>query len=254
MHPRAARVAAGTSAALWLVPFFGLPDLLVIVVHDPDWLFSYLLELGWGLLFGVLVGVPLLVAAVRGVTGVAVAQLAAVALAVAVAAVLAGYPRQLVPAALLGLDAWLLARLAGVRARALPLDRWLRVVVVAGAVLGGGYAASMLDELEAPVVDPDLTHGLDHRQMQVALGLAVLTVGAVAAAALGGRAPGRRVPVWTLAAALAALGAASVAYPTLPGSAGSARGWAMLAWSVLLVVVAEARVTTARAPARPGRT
>jgi hypothetical protein len=251
VHTRAARVLAGTSAVFWLVPFFGLPDLLVIVRQDPAWLFSYLLELGWGLLLGVLVGVPLLVAAARGVSGVLVAQLAAVALAVALAAVLAGYPRQLVPALLLAVDAGVLARLGGVRPRGLPLDRWLRLVVVAGAVLGGGYAAAMLGQLRAPVADPDVTNGLDHRQMQVALGLAVVTVGAVAVAALGGRAPGWRVPVWTLAAAVAALGAASVAYPALPGSAGSARGWAMLAWSVLLVVVAEARVSTARAPARP---
>lgn len=238
MHPRAARVVAGLSAAFWAIPFFGLADLLVIVVNDPDWKSSYLLELGWGVLFTLLVSVPLAVAAVRGVTGVVVAQVAAVAVAVAVAALVAGYPRQLVPALMLALDAGVLAGLAGIRRRLrIRLDPWPRVVVGIGALGGGYYAALLLHDF--PATNPDITWGLDHQPMQVALGIAMITVGAVATSSLDVQ--GWRIPVWTLGAAVAAVGAASVAYPGLSGSAGTALGWAAGAWAVAFVGVCELR-------------
>ena len=62
---RGARVVAGLSALFWAVPMFGLVDLLVVVVNDPGWRESYLLEAGWGVLFAVLVAGPLAVYAVR---------------------------------------------------------------------------------------------------------------------------------------------------------------------------------------------
>ncbi len=86
MHPRTVRAVTALSAAFWLLPFFGLIDLSVIVEQGPGWRPVYLLELGWGVLSVVLVGAPLAVAAVLGVSGVLSAQLLAVALAVAAAA------------------------------------------------------------------------------------------------------------------------------------------------------------------------
>lgn len=240
MHPRAARVVAALSALFWPGPFFGLVDLAVIVQQDPGWTPVYLLELGWGLLYVVLVGVPLMTAAVRGVSGVLVAQLLAVAVAVAVAALWCGYPRQLVPAAGLALDAVLLAWAAGVRGRGVPLDAWLRVVVVVGAVGAGTFAAGTVAAF--PALDgSEVTWGIDHEPMQAGLGLSVVTVGAVATAALGGRVPAWRVPVWSLAGTTAALGAGSVVYPDLVGSLGRDLGLAALGWALALVAVAEGR-------------
>ncbi|MGN6130425.1 MAG: hypothetical protein ACTHOK_08810 [Nocardioidaceae bacterium] len=249
MHPRAARVVAALSALFWLGPFFGLVDLAVIVQQDPGWAPVYLLELGWGLLYVALVGVPLAVGAARGVSGVLVAQLLGVALAVAVAALWSGYPRQLLPAAGLALDAGLLAWLAGVRARGAPLDAWLRVVVVAGAVGAGTFAAATVAAF--PTLDgSEVTWGLDHEPMQAGLGLSLVTVGAVATAAVGGGVPGWRVPAWTLGVTAAALGAGSVAYPDLVGSLGRGLGLAALAWAVVLVGVAELRARARAAVAR----
>ncbi len=167
MHPRTARAVAALSAAFWVLPFFGLIDLVVIFLNDPEWKADYLLELGWGLLFTVLVGAPLLAGAVRGVTGLLVAQLFAVALAVVAAALWTGYLPQLVPAAVLALDAALLAWLAGLRGRGVALDPWLRVVVVVGAVGAGAFAAATVAAF--PASEADVTWGLDHEPMQVGL-------------------------------------------------------------------------------------
>jgi hypothetical protein len=246
---RVARTVAGVSALFWAVPFFGLVDLLVVLVNDPDWRASYLLETGWGVLFAVLVAAPLAAFAVRpGLgAGVVVAQLLAVAVAVAAAALWTGYPVQLVPAALLAGDAVLVGALAGVRPVAPPVDRVLRLLVVAGAVIGGAFSAALVDH--HPSARPDITLGLDHLPMQVSLGLAMITVGAVAAAAVGGRSRGWRLPVWTLAPGVAWLGGWSVVYPDLEGSMGRGLGAAAVAWAVVFLVTAEVRV---RRTTRPG--
>ena len=241
MSLRGARVVAGVSALFWAVPMFGLVDLLVVLVNDPDWRESYLLEAGWGVLFCILVAAPLAVYAARPRVGagVVVAELGAVAAAMAVAALWTGYWPQLVPAAMVAGDAVLLGAVAKVRPAAPPVDRVLRVLVVAGAVIGGAYAAGLVDA--HPMYRPDITNGLDHLPMQVTLGLAMITVGAVAAGAVGGRAAGWRVPVWTLAVAVGWVGGWSVVYPDVPGSIDTGLGVAAVAWAVAFAGAAEWR-------------
>jgi hypothetical protein len=249
VRPTAARSVAGVSAAFWAVAFFGLIDLLVVVVNDPGWRGSYLLESGWGVIFTFLVAVPLAVYAVRPAVGagVVVAQLLAVALAMVAAALWTGYLPQLVPAALVAGDGALVGALAGVRYAAPPLDRALRMLVVAGAVGGGAFAASVVDGFPSP--RPDITLGLDHLPMQASLGLVVITLGAVAAGAVGGRAAGWRVPVWTLVVSIGWVGSWSVVYPDLEGSMGRGLGAAAVAWAVLFAVIAEWRVRRTPVPA-----
>jgi len=232
---------AGLSALFWTVPMFGLVDLLVVLVNDPGWRESYLLEAGWGALFAILVAAPLAVFAFRPVVGagVVVAELVAVAVAMAAAALWCGYWAQLVPAAMVAGNAALLAAAARVRPGAPPVDRVLRVLVVAGAVVGGAYSAGLVDA--HPMPQPDITNGLDHLPMQVAVGLCVITVGAVAAGALGGRFAGWRVPAWTLATATGWLGGWSLVYPDVPGSMDTGLGAAAVAWAVAFAVAAEWR-------------
>ena len=239
MHLLAARAVAGVSALFWGIAFFGLADLLVVVVNDPDWRDSYLLEAGWGVLFTFLVAVPLVAVAVRPTQGVHLAQLLAVAVAIAAAAVWSGYLPQLIPAALVAGNALVIAALTGARFVGPPLDPMLRWLVVAGAVGGGAFAAMAVDN--HPMTVPDLTWGLDHLPMQAAVGLAVITVGMVATAGVGGRVSGWRVPVWTLAATVGWVGYWSTAYPDVEGSLGRGFGWSAVAWAVAFVVVAESQ-------------
>ena len=235
-----ARVVAALGSVLFAGVLFGLIDLATVLVNDPDWTGSYLLEAGWGALLSLLVAVPLAGLALRPRRGILVAQLVAVAVAMAVAAVWAGSTRQVVPATVVVVLAALVGQLAGHRLHPLPLDRALRWLAVLGAVGGGTFAARVLDGYPTP--EPDITMGLDHHPMQAALGLAVATVGAVAAAGVGGRAAGWRLPVWTLAVAVGWVGAWSTVYPDVPGSAGGTLGAVAVAWAVAFAAVAEWRV------------
>ena len=246
------RIVAGVVALFWLVPFFGLIDLLVVVENDPDWHESYLLEAGWGALFTFLVAGPQVALAARRsvASGVVVAELLAVAVAITGATLWSGSLPLLVAAVLVAANALLLGAMSEVRRVLPPLDRGLRMLVVVGAALGGAFAAGVL--ADHPMVDPDITNGLDHLPMQAALGLAMATVGAVAAAAVGGRVPGWRVPVWTLALAVGWVGGWSIVYPDLAGSMGSGLGTAAVVWAVAFAVTAEwrARRTAREAVAR----
>lgn len=250
MNLTAARVVAGMTAALWAVGFFGIIDLLVVVAEDRDTTPFFMLEVGWGALVTFLIAVPLVALAVQPTQGVHLAQLLAVAVAVAAAAVWSGYLPQLVPAGLVAGNAVAIAALTGARFVGPPLDPWLRWLVVAGAVGGGAFAAMAVDN--HPMTVPDITLGLDHLPMQAAIGLAVITVGMVATAGVGGRVPGWRVPVWTLAVTVGWVGYWSTVYPDLQGSLGWGLGWSAVAWSVAFVAVAESQARRT-APAERAR-
>lgn len=239
-----ARVVAGLGSVFFGALFFGLIDLTTVLINDPDWRESYLLETGWGVLFTLLVAVPFGALTVRPHHGVLLAQLVAVSVAIAAATLWSGYALLLVPATVVVVLAAAVGQLAGHRPRGLPLDRALRWMAVLGAFGGGAFASRVLAEYPAP--QPDVTWGLDHHPMQAALGLAVATVGAVAAAGVGGLAAGWRVPVWTLAVGVCWVGGWSMVYPDLSGSMGSSLGLAAVAWAVAFAGVAEwrARRTT----------
>src|SRR3954447_1147609 len=83
---RARRVAAvGTAvvvAVFWGLLWFGLIDLLVVVQQNSVFDRHYLLESGWGLLYLVLVTVPVLVLAWRPGDPLALTQLVVVTVAV----------------------------------------------------------------------------------------------------------------------------------------------------------------------------
>jgi hypothetical protein len=235
-----ARLLAALGAVFFALPFFGVVDLLVVLVNDPDWRTSYLLEAGWGVLFTVLVAAPFAGLAFRPERGLLVAQLVAVSVALAAATLWSAYAPALVPAVLVVVLATGVGQLAGIRPRAVPLDRWLRWIVVLGAVGGGAFATRVVGEY--PAAEPDITWGIDHHPVQAAVGLALVAVAAVAAAGVGGRVAGWRVPVWTVALGAGWLGAWSIGYPDVPGSAGRDLGTAALAWAVLFAVTAEVRV------------
>ena len=239
---RVARALAGVAAVWWGFLWFGLIDLLVVVIQDERFYQHYLLESGWGLLYLVLVTVPLLWLLVRPTAGLPVVQVLAVACSVAGAAGLAGYPRQLWVALALALTAAAVGWSAGVRPRAVDWrpDLPLAGLTVLAAPASLVYAWSLGHGwLGHPTTD--ITNGIDHRPMQAALGLAVPLVAALAAVAVGARLAAWRVPVWTVAVTVLWLGVESVVYPDHEGSLGTTLGIAAAVWGVAFAGTAEVR-------------
>ncbi len=242
VHVPARAVAVAGAFGLGVV-FFGVIDLLVPFLRDPEFYDSYLLETGWGLLFAVLVAVPLVALAARPERTGPVAQLVAASVAVAVPAVVTPAPAQLLPALGLLAAAGLQRALAeptlgrdwadggdvrSLRIRPSVVRSWALVAIA--AVAAAPYAARMITAGRAGQYPVDITWGLDHWPMQAALAICFPAVAAVAARRL----PGWEVPAWTTVVSAIWLGAMSLAYPQHAGSLGQAGGLACAAWGVLL--------------------
>ena len=243
MHARgsrvAARVVAAVAAVFWGFFWFGLIDLLVVVEQDERFHEHYLLESGWGLLYLVLVTVPLVVLAVRPGDPTALAQVGVCAVAVLVGGVWAfAWPPLLNGLGLVAtvtLLAWLGRGSVGTWRRPDPTLLLLAVVALPAAVVYGHPLARNTTDLE------DITNGVSHYPMQAALGLAV--VGLVGLAAVSRS----RLPAWTAAFSAVWLGVASMVYPDLAASLGATGGGLIVVWGVLVAVAVE--VARRRTPA-----
>ena len=243
MHARgsriAARVVAAVAAVFWGFLWFGLIDLLVVVEQDERFHEHYLLESGWGLLYLVLVTVPLVVLAVRPGDPTALAQVGVCAAAVVVGGVWAyAWPPLLNGLGLLAtvaLLAWLGRGSVGTWRRPDPALLLLGVVALPAAVVYGHPLARNTTDVE------DITNGVSHYPMQAALGLAV--VGLVGLAAVSRS----RLPAWTAAFSAVWLGVESMVYPDLAASLGATGGGLTVVWGVLVVVAVE--VARRRTPA-----
>lgn len=176
-------------AVAWGYVFFGLTDLLVIFI-DPGFYAVFLLETGWGLLFLVLVAVPLIAVVIRPRSPVLLVQVLAVAAGVAVAAVITPAWSQLFPA--VGLIATavlvgLLARQGFTPGRGVGMqsvDPVLVGLVMVAAVPAVRYAGQMMHAARTGVPD-DITWGLPHLPMQAAFAFALVLAGLVAAVGEG---------------------------------------------------------------------
>jgi hypothetical protein len=230
MHDRhfAGRVVAVVAAVFWGFLWFGLIDLLVVVEQDHAFREHYLFESGWGLLYSVLVTVPLVVLAIRPGEPVALTQLIVVTLAVLIGAGWGAAWPQLWNGLGLLLTVCLLAVLARGR-----LTRWRRpdpalsvlaLVGLPAAVAYGAPLARNTTDVE------DITNKVSHYPMQASLALAV--VGLVALAAL----TRSRLPAWTASFTAIWLGVESVAYPDLRASMGATGGPLAIGWGLLVVV------------------
>ncbi|WP_062523161.1 hypothetical protein [Demequina silvatica] len=249
-----ARIAAALLALFSLVPFFGLVDLSVSIAPSlyPDFADLIVLEATWGLLFSLLVPVPLLAWAVARVEWAAW-QLLATAVAVGLAALVTAEPAQAVVAAVI----------AG--AAVLPLSdghgpAWARPSRAALVLGGVGLAAALVHAWQLLGLRPggagdDITWGLGHLAMQAGFALALPAVAVIGLGAAAHRSRG-----WTLAVAAPALsavwfGVIGVVHPGLTGSLGVAGGAAAVLWGVAVAAVAAVerrRPETAR-PRTPSR-
>jgi hypothetical protein len=243
--PRAVRALAAVFAFTWLVlPGFGLIDLSV--TWDDDW--PVVLEAGWGLFFTVVVGVPFVVVALRPRRAAApVAQLAVGAGALAVASLLSVEPGAAVLAAVVAVEAALVARPRGgerLRPGRPAIDRPLLLLGLASVVPWLAYAADMAALNRQSLADADITNGVDHYSVQAATALAVAVLVLVAAA-------------WPRARALSGLSAGTVAayLGIVSYAAPGADGGFDRTWSALAVVwgaaTSAAALVAARRAARP---
>ena len=251
------RVAAVAAAGVWGVFYFGVIDLLVVPIQDTQFDAFYLVETGWGLLYTVLVGVPLVLFAVRPQSVVFLQQVAAVALAVLACAVITPAWRQVITGVLLLLTALLLSWWSGQRAwrvaspRTGRLDPWLGALVVVAAAGAVWYAVEVIQKARSGIPDDD-TWGLMHLPMQAAFGLALAGSAAVTWLAEGaGSTPaaGWRVSAVPTAVSACWLGVVSLMYPHHLASLGDAGGVAAIAWGLLfgVVVITRDRETVDRA-------
>ena len=227
----AARIAAGAAAVLWGFFWFGLIDLLVVVLQDEDFHHHYLLESGWGLLYLVLVAVPLVVLVVRPGDAAATAQLAVVTLAVTLGGLWRPAWPQVWNGLGLALTVVLLAWLGGWRPeRPQRPDARLSVLAAVAVPAAIAYGSPLIGNTTAV---EDITNGVSHYPMQASLAYAV--VGLVALAAV----TRSRLPAWTAAFAAAWLGVESIVYPALPASLGTVGGALTVAWAALVVVAVQ---------------
>ena len=238
------RVLAGLLALFWGFFWFGLIDLLVVVEQDELFHDDYLMESGWGLLYLVLITVPLIVLVVRPWDPVALRQVAVCAIAVLLGAAWGtAWPQLLTGLGLVATVA-LLARRGGAGpwrvGGSKPQSRVrvvLAAVALAAAVVYGWPLAR--DHLAA-----DITNGVSHLPMQASLGLAISGVAALAVT-------GSRLPAVTAAFSAGWLGVESVVYPELRGSLGILGGACAVLWALALVVSVEVSRSRRRVPALP---
>jgi hypothetical protein len=227
-----ARALAAVSAFVWAGPFFGLIDLTTVVVErGPEWRSGYLLEAGWGLLFTVLVALPLGVLAARPGDPAATGVLVLVAVTLLVAAAWAAAGPQLIAGLILAGDVALVVSMGGVRRPAAHAPNRALVVLAVGTALGA--LAYGRDVLSGPTV-LSVTVGVDHHGVQAALGLAVAACVALAAVASS------RLPAWCAVGCLGWLAALSLAYPDVDGSLGKRGAVVGLALAAAVAVTASA--------------
>lgn len=231
------------SSAVLGVLFFGIIDLTVAIDQDERFLEHYLLETGWGLLYTVLVMVPLLLWGVHPRQEVLLQQVFATGVAVMLSGLAALAVGQCVAAALVALSAVAPLRVAGrpallwkglsIRGANLGLLTLAMVAVVASVI----YAVAMVAAAYSDAVD-DETWGLWHLPMQAGFGLALAASAVVGVTAAAAGTPGWQLSFMPAALSAAWFGVVSMLYPNHLGSLGALGGAACVAWGVALAVSA----------------
>jgi hypothetical protein len=122
----------------------------------------------------------------------------------------------------------------------------LAALSLLAAIPATAYAITML--IQARQAGPSCFFGQcaygDRFAELAALAIAIIIAAMLAAAKPGGW----RVTAWSVGAAAAILGAASIALPEVPGALGQGGGGLALAWGVLFIAVAEWEARNTSAP------
>jgi hypothetical protein len=232
-----ARWGVAVVALGWAFLFFGVIDLLVAVIPSsfPEFLPFVALETSWGLLYAVLLPVPLIAWALRP-DGWVGPQVVGIAAAVLVAGVAAGAWGQVFVAVLVAASAafprmwrpwptWSLRVLA--RPAWWPADALVALALVAGLV----HAWHVVDLARSGVAD-DETWYLMHLPMHAGFALAVPVAAAMAVLASANRVPRAWLAVAPPAGCAIWFGVVSARYPDHVGSLGELPGLLAIGWGL----------------------
>jgi hypothetical protein len=228
--------AAILAAALGVV-FFGLTSLVIAWFEDVEGVAGPVTDLGYGVLFGIILTTGVLVqlrGPERKIAGVQQAFLVIPALVIASA--IASDSQNLVPASILLPAIGILlalhpAREAFLRGDAAP-SRILLAITAVAAVPFTAYALEMGAQARDLAGPP---HHLQRLSTMAAMAVAIVLTGLLAAL----RTPGWRIPTWSAGVAAIVFGLASVVFPDQPGAVGRGWGGLAIAGGVLFIAVAE---------------
>jgi hypothetical protein len=234
---------AATAALFWSILFFGLTDLLVVLLQDQRFSAHYVVETSWGLLYTALVAWPLIMFAVRPRWWIFLHIAGASGGAVLIVGLLGRIPGQAVAGAFVVLSAaaplvmsmrtlWPATR---PRLRACPPT--LLVLATLAAVGSIGHAVMVVTAIRSNAVD-DNTWELMHLPMQAAFGFAVPAAAFVAVVARTVAVGGARVSALPSSVSAIWFGSVSLLYPDLVGSLGAFPCMVCIAWGLAFAVAA----------------
>lgn len=222
-----------------LVLNFGIVDLLTAIAPGPEWEPVRMLETGWGIVFGVLLPIPLAAQLRRGGGPVATLQQLVVttaALAIATLLTLKAHEWLLV-GFWAGITAIIVAlhparaQVFALRGRRGQADPILAIVAALALVPAVIYAADMAANRRAGLPGDD-TNGFEHWTIQASLPLAL--TGLVALSAL--KTDGWRIPAITAATGAAVFGALAVVDKGSQGDLSTGWGAGTFEWAIVVLL------------------
>jgi hypothetical protein len=236
---------AAILVAVFGVAFFGLTSLVLAWFQEVEGVAGPVTDLGYGVLFGIIVTTGLLVqirGSERKIAGVQQAFLVIPALVIGSA--IASDSQDLVSAVILLPAIGILLALHPAREeffkRGAALSRILLAITIMGAVPLVAYALDMGAAARALAGPP---HHVQRLSTMAAMAVAIVLTGLLAAL----QTRGWRIPAWSAGAAAIVFGVASVIFPDQPGAVGRGWGGLAIAGGVLFIAVAEWEVWRATA-------
>ena len=223
--------------AVFGVAFFGLTSLVIAWFEDVEGVAGPVTDLGYGVLFGIILTTGLLVQLRRPEEKIAgVQQTLLVIPALVVGSAIASDSQDLVPALILLPAIGILLALHPAREeffrRGAAPSRTLLVITVVGAVPLVAYALDMGAQARDLAGPP---HHVQRLSTMAAMAVAIVLTGLLAAL----QTRGWRIPAWSAGTAAIVFGLASVVFPDQPGAAGRGWGCVAVAGGVLFIAVAE---------------
>lgn len=228
------------------VVFFGLTSLVIAWFQELEGVAGPVTDLGYGVLFGIILTTGLLVqlrGPERKIAGIQQAILVIPALLIGSA--VASDSQNLVAALIVLPAIGILLALHPAREEFLrrgpAVSRTLLAITIIGSVPLVAYALDM-GELARDLAGPP--HHVQRVSTLAAVAVAIVLTGLLAAL----HTRGWRIPAWSAGVAAVLFGLASVVFPDQPGAVGRVRGAVAIAGGVLFIVVAEWEATRTRAP------
>lgn len=247
------RIAFNAWAAILIavfgVAFFGLTSLVLAWFQDVEGVAGPVTDLGYGVLFGIILTTGLLVQLRRPERKIAGVQQAFLVIpALVVGSAIAFDSQDLVPALLLLPTLGILLALHPAREellrRGAALSRTLLAITVIGAVPLVAYALEMGAQARDLAGPP---HHVQRLSTMAAMAVAIVLTGLLAAL----QTRGWRTPAWSAGTAAIAFGLALVVFPDQRGAVGRGWGGVAIAGGVLFIAVAEWEVRRATATREP---